>query len=417
MTFPQIALRSALFGFIAAAVPISFSGTAAGTQFTVNPGILHFGEVVVGTTETLPANVVNAGSTTVTVSSITSSQTTYTVKHPSLPVTLSPGGSMAISIAFKPGAMGSVSGEIAINGSSASLKVTGTGQSSQGLYATPASIVFGNVPVGSSASSSVAITNGRNSSVTIGKAVTNNSELSVEGLSLPLTLTPGQSFTFKIAFSPTSSGTVWGQFGAQNASGHGLVEIILNGTGTASSGLSASPASLSFGNVTVGSNESKSGTLTAAGSSVTVNADATTSSEFTVSGISLPATIPAGKSASYNVTFAPQMSGAASGTLTFKTVTAGITAIESVSGTGVSQQSHSVDLNWDPSSSQVSGYNIYRGATSGGPYSKVNSTLDGNTSYVDSTVLGSQTYYYVTTAVNSSGQESTYSNQVQVVIP
>jgi hypothetical protein len=284
------------------------------------------------------------------------------------------------------------------------------------LYATPASIVL-SVPDGSSASSSVAITNGRSTSATIASVDIIGAGFSVEGLSLPLTLTPGQSFTFNIEFSPTSSGTVWGSFRADNTKGQGELGIELNGTGTTAGDLSVSPSTLSFGNVTVGSNESKTGTITAAGSSVTVSSDATTSSEFTISGISLPATVAAGQSASYNVTFAPETSGAASGTLIFKTSTGAISGTESVSGTGVSQQTFSVDLSWDASTSQISGYNIYRGADSGGPYSKLNSSVDAGTSYVDSTVSANQTYYYVTTAVNSSGQESAYSNQVQVVIP
>jgi fibronectin type 3 domain-containing protein len=65
----------------------------------------------------------------------------------------------------------------------------------------------------------------------------------------------------------------------------------------------------------------------------------------------------------------------------------------------------------------VSGYNFYRGSKSGGPYTKLNSSLTSGTSYIDGSVAASTTYYYVTTAVNSSGQESSYSNQVQVAIP
>jgi fibronectin type 3 domain-containing protein len=37
--------------------------------------------------------------------------------------------------------------------------------------------------------------------------------------------------------------------------------------------------------------------------------------------------------------------------------------------------------------------------------------------YSDSTVQSGKTYYYVTTAVDSSGAESSYSSQVQAVIP
>ncbi len=90
---------------------------------------------------------------------------------------------------------------------------------------------------------------------------------------------------------------------------------------------------------------------------------------------------------------------------------------ESLTGSGVSVAQHSVSLSWQPSTSQVTGYNVYRSTVAGGPFAKINSGLDGITSYVDSTVAASHTYYYVTTAVNSSGQESAYSNQVQVAIP
>lgn len=79
---------------------------------------------------------------------------------------------------------------------------------------------------------------------------------------------------------------------------------------------------------------------------------------------------------------------------------------------------HTVGLSWDASTSQdVVGYNVYRGPSSNGPYTKINTTLDQLTSYSDSTVQGGQTYFYVTTAVDSMGNESEYSNQTQAVIP
>jgi uncharacterized repeat protein (TIGR03803 family) len=76
-----------------------------------------------------------------------------------------------------------------------------------------------------------------------------------------------------------------------------------------------------------------------------------------------------------------------------------------------------VDLSWSGDSGQISGYNVYRSNVSGGPYSKLNSNLDTETTYTDSAVLPSHTYYYVTTAVNSQGQESGYSNETQASLP
>ena len=78
--------------------------------------------------------------------------------------------------------------------------------------------------------------------------------------------------------------------------------------------------------------------------------------------------------------------------------------------------SHSVTLNWAAStSSNIVGYNLYRGSTSGGPYTQIGFT--GGTSYVDTNVSSGQTYYYVATAVDGSNNESVDSNQATAVIP
>jgi hypothetical protein len=71
---------------------------------------------------------------------------------------------------------------------------------------------------------------------------------------------------------------------------------------------------------------------------------------------------------------------------------------------------HSVDLTWTASvSAHVTGYNVYRGTVSGGPYTKLNSSLVAGTGYTDTAVQAGQIYYYVATAVNTSGNESIYS--------
>jgi fibronectin type 3 domain-containing protein len=64
----------------------------------------------------------------------------------------------------------------------------------------------------------------------------------------------------------------------------------------------------------------------------------------------------------------------------------------------------------------VVAYNVFRGASSGGSYSKI-SAMNASTSYLDDTVQAGQTYVYVTTAVDGSGNESANSNQALAVIP
>jgi hypothetical protein len=79
---------------------------------------------------------------------------------------------------------------------------------------------------------------------------------------------------------------------------------------------------------------------------------------------------------------------------------------------------HSAALSWVASaSSGVAGYNIYRGSASSGPFSKINQTPTSGTSYTDTTVQAGQTYYYVATSVDLSGNESGYSNSAVAVIP
>ncbi|HUK45965.1 MAG TPA: choice-of-anchor D domain-containing protein [Terriglobales bacterium] len=294
------------------------------------------------------------------------------------------------------------------------------GQSAK-LVANPKTLTFGSVQSGSTATLSVTVTNEKGQNVKISSDSITGASFSMQGLTVPLTLTPGQSYTFTIAFSPQSAASVRGSFKALNAKNSTLVAISLSGTGTAAGVLSLSPASATFGNVNVGSASSTTGTLSASGASVVVTSVSSSSGEFALSGISFPATIAPGKSASYTVTFKPQSSGAASGALAFVS-NASDSVSESLTGTGVAvapppPATYTVNLGWDASTSSVAGYNVYRGSISGGPYSKLNSTLNSGTTYADSSVAASSTYYYVTTAVNSNGQESTYSNQVQVVVP
>jgi hypothetical protein len=82
----------------------------------------------------------------------------------------------------------------------------------------------------------------------------------------------------------------------------------------------------------------------------------------------------------------------------------------------VNAKQYSVSLWWNASSSpNVSGYNVYRATVSGGPYTKLNSLLVG-LQYTDFDIQAGQTYYYVSTAVNTSNAESVYSNEARAIV-
>jgi hypothetical protein len=185
---------------------------------------------------------------------------------------------------------------------------------------------------------------------------------------------------------------------------------------TAASELSVSPFTMNFGSVVVGRSKALIGTLWANNSSVTVSSAEGNGQGYSVSGITFPATVPAGQSVSFTVTFTPQTSGSSNGNISFVSDASNSPNAETLTGTGTPPVQHYVSISWDPSSSQVIGYNIYRGTRSGGPYAKLNSSPLADTIYTDDSVQPGLTYYYVATSVDLNSVESAYSNQSTVLI-
>ncbi len=415
---------------------LAFMLHAAGStgSLTVSPSNINFGSVPVGSSRTQSLTLANPGGPKVIIMGATLSGTGFSMSGLSYPLTLSGGQSVTCTVTFAPLAAASDSGSLSIafstqtsngkGGSSTSsssstilsVSVLGTGVTSGQLAPRPSSLNFGNIQVGSSQGQWETLTNIGGSNVTISQVTNAGIGFSFSGLNLPTTLTPNQSVTFSTTFAPQTATSASGSINVSSNASNPTLTIPETGTGTAQGQLVVSPASANFGNVTVGASASQAGTLSATGASVTVSSASVSNLEFSLSGVSFPLTIAAGQSVPITVAFAPQASGTASGTLAI-TSTAANLPTESLTGNGVLATPHSVSLSWAASTSAVVGYNIYRSATSGGPYAKINSPLDSSAGYTDSSVQAGQTYYYVATAVDSSGTESAYSNQVQAVIP
>ena len=181
--------------------------------------------------------------------------------------------------------------------------------------------------------------------------------------------------------------------------------------------VTANPSQLNFGDVQIGAKSTLPVVLTNNGSSpVSITKGQIQGTGF-LPNAKLPITLNPGQQYTMNVSFMPHADGPYSATLSGSNSAGPVVSVP-VTGNGT-QAGYSVNLSWDPSQSppEIVGYNVYRGTQPGGPYSKINSTLDPATAYIDYTVLAGATYYYVTTAVDSSGQQSAYSNQSEVVIP
>jgi len=145
------------------------------------------------------------------------------------------------------------------------------------LTVNPTAIGFGDVLVGNSETQSGTLTNSNGTNLTISQVWVSGSEFQLSGLGLPLSLAPGQSATFNVTFTPTTSGSVVGAISViaivsssedQNINYNSALSIPLSGTGISPpSVLQPTPSSISFGSVRVGNSTTQSGTLTNSGGS------------------------------------------------------------------------------------------------------------------------------------------------------
>ncbi len=283
------------------------------------------------------------------------------------------------------------------------------------LSPSPTGLDFGNVAVGQNKTLVIALTNEGRTSVRISSVGSNSSKFEVSKLDLPMMLQAGKKLEVSVTFAPTATGGVGGHLTVVSNASDGNLIVGVGGTGVAASKphLSIAPTTLSFGNVAAGTTETLTLGLNTSGGSITISSASSSSSQFALQGATFPLTVTAGKETSINVTFAPATDGEKSATLTFVSNAANSPASEALTGDGTAPY---VSLSW-VASEEATGYNVYRGTAQTGTYTKINSTLDPDTSYTDKTIVDGKTYYYATTAVNSKGKESGYSNRVKVVVP
>ena len=292
--------------------------------------------------------------------------------------------------------------------------------SAQQLQCDPCSYVFPNTQVGDSATYSFQLENIGTSVLEITAISSLEGSFSLGNFKLPASIQPGKSMLLPIIFTPTAAQHYLADFSILSNGKNPLQGGEVMGTGTSNAGqLSVSPSTLNFGNVTVGATASLSATLTASNGDVAISAAESSTSEFAVTGLSLPLIIGPGQSVQATINFTPNASGVASAQDQFISNATNSPTREQLTGTGVAQTStsHSASLTWEAGATEIVGYNVYRGAASSGPFSQINSARVTATSYTDSTVAGGTTYYYVTTEINSQGEESGYSNVAEAQIP
>jgi hypothetical protein len=291
------------------------------------------------------------------------------------------------------------------------------------LSAAPANISFGSVPSATSQTQSDTLSNTGGTNLTITQVTVTGAGFSVTGLTTPLTLTPGQSTSFDVAFEPQSSGNSSGSIAIASDASDASLNIALSGSEATQSQGTLSVSPVSVGSVTVGTSGTQTGTLSASGASVSVSSvdmGGTNPSEFSISGLSFPVTVTTTQPLTFTVKFTPGASGTASASASFVSNASNSPSAAALTGTGTSAPVYSVALSWTASTtSGVTGYDVYRavyGTSSCGSYASIGSTPSSSTVFTDNVVADGTTYCYATKAIDASG-ESGYSNIVQATIP
>jgi len=403
-------------------IAIAGTGAAQTLQLSATPASLSFGNVATGTSTTQTVTLTNSGNASISISQISETGTGFTASAPTLPLTLAAGASTSFTVTFDPATATSLTGSVTITSTAANspstVSLSGTGIQPQ-IAVVPASVSFSNVTVGVTNTQSVTIRNAGTASLNVTQATLAGTGFSLTGLTVPLSIAAGGSSVFTIGFTPASASSFSGTLTLVSNAPTSPLVVALAGTGVSPTLLiTPTPTSLSFGSVNTGTSTMQAVTLANTGNaSVTISQLAETGAGYTVSGCATPVTLAAGASTSFNVTFDPATTGSLSGNVTVTSNASNSPQVVSLSGTGTAPASYSVGLSWTPSSSSYSGFNVYRGSQSGGPYAKVNASLVPSASYSDPSVVAGDTYYYVATEVDTTGVESAYSTQVSAVIP
>lgn len=319
---------------------------------------------------------------------------------------------LAISVAIIPLLIGCVAAPMASN--------TPSLVDTPRLQVTPSSISFSSATVGVLTSQTLKLANTGEDALTVTSVMASGSGLSISGFSGSTLLNPGTSSTITVQFTPKTSGAFSGTLSVLTSTAAVTATLPITGeVAAANSVVAVGPSSLSFGTVSAGKPVTQNVTVSNTGNTaVTVSGVKVSGTGFSVTGWSSAVQLAISQAITLGVVFDPSASGNYTGSLTVASNASNSSVGVPLSGAAAQPSSApEVALAWNASASAVSGYNVYRSTASAGPFTKLNGSLVAGLEYTDNSVAAGSTYYYVTTAVDSAGVESGYSNTAEAVVP
>jgi len=317
---------------------IGVSGTGVGTPAIVlqapADGSLDFGDVLVaGTSPIQTVTVRNDGTDDLIVSSaaiVSAGAAQFGLVSGPAAVTLPPGGRQSWDIVFEPTSPGNKSATFRIDSNDPDLDpvvVSLDGRGVQGdLVVSRNNIAFPETRVcETAAGQTVVVRNEGTAPVTVSAVTVSSSQLfPLSGVpSLPRALSPGQSFSFEVAFEPSRQANEAGTIIVESDTPAGNQVVALSGPGRVA-GFAASPMTFNFGDVEVAQPARTTFTLENNGGAA-FRVDGVSSSDTENFAVilgtpgSLPATLDPGETLSFDIRAQPQAVGAANSNILVST--------------------------------------------------------------------------------------------------
>jgi hypothetical protein len=332
----------------------------AAPRIAVAPNSLAFGNVTVGTPTPRTFTISNTGTAalTGTVARATGTSTEYAVSPASFNVAA--GGNQVVTVTYTPTAPGADAGSIAVSSNdttapSTSVTLTGTGVAAPApaIALSPASLLFGTVTVGGSASLTVQVQNPGTAPLAVSAIARCASPATSAEFgwspAAPFTVAAGGSTTVTVTYAPTAAGADTGCLAfSSNDTANPTVSLNVSGTGQAAAAprIAVAPATLAFGNVTLGTSSPRTFTISNTGTVAltgTVVRAPGTSAEYAVAPASF--NVVAGGNQVVTVTYTPADATTDNGSLTVSSNdTATPTTSVTISGAGMTVPAPAIAL-------------------------------------------------------------------------
>ena len=212
-------------------------GQVAGPSLTSSTLGVSFGGIPPGQQSSQSVAFANNGSQQLTISGVTTPGAPFSVTGaPAAGAILLPGQQVVVNVIFSPTANGTYEDdlEVASDGGTVDVAVTGSSNSPALLQISPMSTNFGSTPVGSSVTKTFTLTNTGGSNLEISKSKPPILGPFSATTTLPegTTMQPGQSFTESITFKPTAAGATTDGWVITASDGQGVRTVQFTGTGT-----------------------------------------------------------------------------------------------------------------------------------------------------------------------------------------